>query len=71
MQVSRGGMYIEKIDGSCVRLEPIANSDTLSAGAETLVRAVIVEVAEATPAAGFWGSGAACHRFDVIFRRIG
>lgn len=71
MQVSRHGFYIEKIDGSCVRLEPIANSATLSAGAETGINALIVETAEATPATGFWGTLGACHRFELIVRRVG
>lgn len=71
MEVSRGQMYIEKIDGSCVRLEPIVNSATLSGGAETTIRAVIVEVSEATPSANFWGTLGACHRFDLILRRRG
>ena len=61
--------YIEKIDGSCVRMEPLVNSATLSAGADTGIGAIIVETTEATPATGFWGSLAACHAFEVIVRR--
>ncbi|MBI2508715.1 MAG: hypothetical protein HYV99_01560 [Betaproteobacteria bacterium] len=71
MQVSRGQMFVEKVDGSCVRLEPFLNASTLSAGAETTITGVIVEVSESTPATGFWGTAATCHRFDVIVRRIG
>ena len=70
-EVSRGQLYIEKIDGSCVRLEPIVNSSTLSGGAETRINAIIVEVAESTPSTNFWGTLGACHRFDVILRRRG
>lgn len=68
MEVSRR-FYIEKIDGSCLRMEGIPNSGTLSAGGETALRAVIVEVAETTPSTNFWGSLGACHNFEIVVRR--
>ena len=74
MEVSRGQMYIERLEGSsptCVRLESVPGYATRSAGAETSINAIIVEVGEATPATGFWGTVAACHRFEVIVRRLG
>lgn len=71
MEVSRGQMYIEKIDGSCVRLEPIVNATTLSGGAETTINAVVVEVAESTPSTNFWGTLGACNRFRFIVQRAG
>ena len=71
MEVSRGQMYIEKIDGSCIRLTTMVNATTRSAGAATTINAVLIEVNESTPATGFWGSLGACHRFEVIFRRLG
>ena len=68
MEASRA-FYIEKIDGSCLRLEAVANSSTRVAGAETTIRAVIVEVSEATPSTNFWGTLGACHNFELIVRR--
>ena len=70
-EVTRQGMYIEKIDGSCIRFEPMVNYNTQSGGAETTVNAVIVEVAESTPSTNFWGSLAACNRFSITFTRMG
>ena len=65
-------LRIEKIDGSCVRLEPIGGLISIGgAGAGTGIAAVIVETLEATPDTQFWGTLAACNRFQVIARRIG
>ena len=62
----------EKIDGVCVRLEPIAGLGSIGgAGAGTGISAVIVETTEATPDSGFWGVLASCSRFQVIVRRVG
>ena len=65
-------MRIEKIDGSCVRLEPITGLTSIGgAGAGTGIAAIIVETIEATPDVQFWGALAACHRFQLIARRVG
>ncbi len=72
MELTRWGMKVEKIDGTCVRLEPLTNLGSQSrggAGAGTGIGAVIVETSEATPASAFWGSAATCIFFDVIMRR--
>jgi len=61
-------LYVEKVDGTCVRLEPVFPGDTV-AGAG--ISAVIVETVETTPLGAFWGTAATCHRFHVIVRRVG
>ena len=63
--------YIEKIDGSCIRMEAVSGSATSVGGAETALNALVFEVAESTPSTNFWGSLGACHRFDIIVRRVG
>ena len=71
-ELTRWGMKVEKIDGSCVRLEPLTAQGSESrggAGAGTGMAAIIVETSEATPASAFWGSAATCIFFDVIVRR--
>ena len=61
--------YIEKIDGTCVRLEPLLQN---VAPAGEGMKAVIIETTESTPASSFWGpSAGACHRFSVRVRRVG
>ena len=72
MELFRGRMKVEKIDGVCVRLEPLTAQGSQSrggAGAGTGIAAVIAETSEATPDSAFWGSAATCLAFDVIFRR--
>ena len=72
MQLMRWGMKVEKIDGTCVRLEPMIPQGSESrggAGAGTGLDAVIVETIEATPDSAFWGSAATCIFFDVIIQR--
>lgn len=67
MQISRE-FYVEKIDGSCVRLEPFIGVSQC-AGAGAGMSGVIVETHEATPISAFWGSVASCGRFEVIIRK--
>lgn len=63
-------LYVEKIKGTCVRMEPVPNAGPLGpAGAGIL--AVIVETVESTPLAAFWGTAASCAGFEVIVRRRG
>jgi len=65
-----GQFYVEKIDLSspCVRLEPIFNTSVAGNG----IKALVIETHESTPLASMWGSSvAACHRFQVIIRRVG
>ena len=72
MELTRWGMKVEKIDGSCVRLEPLTAKGSESrggAGAGTGIGALIVETSESTPASGFWGSAATCVFFDVTVVR--
>ena len=72
MELTRWGMKVEKIDGSCVRLEPLTAQGSESrggAGAGTGISAAIFETGESTPASAFWGSAATCVFFDVIVRR--
>ena len=72
MELFRGQMKVEKIDGTCVRLEPLTAQGSESrggAGAGTGLSAVIVETTESTPASAFWGSAATCLAFDVVVRR--
>lgn len=61
-------LYVEKVDGVCVRLEPVFGGDTVGG---TGISAVIVETVEATPEASFWGTAATCGRFHVIVRKVG
>jgi hypothetical protein len=71
-ELNRWGMKVEKIDGTCVRLEPltaIGSESRGGAGAGTGINAVIVETSESTPASAFGGSAATCIFFDVIIRR--
>lgn len=68
----RRQLYVEKIDGVCVRLEPVTGLTSLGgAGAGTGIAAVIVETSETTPSSSFWLSAAACGRFEVVIRRHG
>lgn len=60
--------YVEKIDGTCVRLEPIFTGQTLPG---TGIAAVIVETVESTPQSAFWGTVATCGRFLVTVRKHG
>ena len=72
MELFRTRMKVEKIDGSCVRLEPLTAQGSQSyggAGAGTGIGAVIIETSEATPDSAMWGSAATCLAFDVIVRR--
>lgn len=72
MELFRGRMKVEKIDGTCVRLEPLTAQGSESrggAGAGTGLAAFIAETIEATPASVFWGSAATCLAFDVIIRQ--
>lgn len=72
MELTRGRMKVEKIDGVCVRLEPLTPQGSESrggAGAGTGIAAVIVETSEATPASAMWGTAATCQAYDVIVRR--
>jgi len=72
MELMRWGMKVEKVDGTCVRLEPLTAKGSQShggAGAGTGISAVIVETSESTPASDFWGTAATCLAFDVIVRR--
>lgn len=74
MELMRWGMKVEKIDGTCVRLEPLTaqGSESLGgAGRGTGIGAVIVETSETTPDSAFWGSAATCIPFDIIIRRRG
>ena len=64
----RRQLYVEKVDGICVRLEPVVGDDTV---AGTGIGAVIVETVESTPEASFWGTVATCGRFHVIIRKVG
>lgn len=66
-QLSRQ-LYVEKIDGSCVRLEPMPNQGPLGPAGEG-ISAVIVETVLSTPLADFWGTAASCAGFEVIVRR--
>lgn len=71
-ELTRWGMKVENIDGSCVRLEPltaIGSESRGGAGAGTGISAIIVETSESTPDSAFWGSAATCVFFDVILRR--
>lgn len=71
-ELIRWGMKVEKIDGSCVRLEPLTAQGSESRGGGgpgTGISAVIVETTEATPVQNFWGSAATCVFFDVILRK--
>lgn len=63
-------LYVEKIDGTCVRMEPIPNTGPLGP-AGTGILAVIIETVESTPLSAFWGSAASCAGFEVIVRRRG
>ena len=72
MELTRWGMKVEKIDATCVRLEPLTAQGSESrggAGIGTGIDAMIVETSETTPASDFWGTAATCIFFDVIIRR--
>lgn len=74
MELRRDRMKVEKIDGVCVRLEPLTAQGSEShggAGAGTGVSAVIIETTESTPNSYFWGSAATCVNFEVCVTRIG
>lgn len=72
MELWRGRLRVEKIDGTCVRLEPVTGSESRGgAGAGTGLSAVIVETTEATPDSAFWGSASTCILFELIVRRHG
>lgn len=65
-------MYVEKIDGTCVRLEPVPGSESRGGGgAGTGISALIIETTESTPASSFWKTAASCGRFEVIIREAG
>ena len=68
MEIARQ-FRLEKIDGSCVRLEPIQPGGRQPSGEG--LSALVVETVESTPSSYFWGTATTCHRFDVIVRRIG
>lgn len=61
---------VEKIDGVCIRLEPIGGHGSHGgAGAGTGCAAIIIETSEATPDSAFWGSATTCLRFHVVIQR--
>lgn len=61
--------YVEKIKGSCVRLEPLPGvSQCAPAGIG--MSAIIIETHEGTPSSSFWKTAASCGRFEVVIREL-
>ena len=67
MEIARQ-FRLEKIDGTCVRLEPLLPGRQPSGEG---LRSLVIETVESTPSTYFWGTATTCHRFDVIVRRVG
>jgi hypothetical protein len=64
-------LFVEKIDAlGCVRLEPVPGLDSRGAQ-DTSLLAAVIETRETPPSTGFWGTLAACGRFELILRRVG